>query len=134
MFQGCPADYSKSLESLTAGQYELQQKMLYNLHINGAFLSKKYTPAQLVRLNDAMLAEASEIENEKAMMLECYAAYETLLHADFLHGLGTVDCITCRFCGEGNVEYTTKQTRSADEGSTVFLMCSNPKCKKRWKM
>lgn len=134
MFKGCTAEYSAALESLTKGHYDLQQKLAYNLHMNGEFLTNRYAPAQLVGLNDEMLAEASEIEQEKTMLRDCYAAYETLLHADFLQGLAATDCITCRFCGEGNVEYTTKQTRSADEGSTVFLLCSNPKCKKRWKM
>ena len=134
MFPNCPVAYSQALEQATLGKYTLQQKLSYNLQVNGALLSSKYTPEQLVDLNDERLAEGSEVEKEKSMLQECYAAYETLLRADFLDGLGSIDCITCRFCGKGNVEYTTKQTRSADEGSTVFLTCSNLNCKKRWKM
>ena len=134
MFHGCSVDYSRSIEQLTIGQYELRQKIAYNLEVNGDFLTGKYTPEQLIQLNDERLAEGSEMEKEKSMLQECYATYEMLLRTDFLDGLGSIDCITCRFCGKGNVEYTTKQTRSADEGSTVFLTCSNIKCKKRWKM
>jgi DNA-directed RNA polymerase subunit M/transcription elongation factor TFIIS len=134
MFTNCSRDYNQSLTQLTSGNYELQQKMAFNLQLNGDFLTQRYTPAEIVTLNDDMLAESSEVEKEKTMLMECYQAYESLLSADFLQGLGAVDCITCRFCGKGNVEYTTKQTRSADEGSTIFLMCTNSNCKKRWKM
>jgi DNA-directed RNA polymerase subunit M/transcription elongation factor TFIIS len=134
MFSACSPEYSKSLENLTHGNYELQQKVLFNLQLNGEFLIKKYTPDQLITLNDDTLAEDSEVEKEKIMLLECYWTYEKLLAVDFLQEIGAVDFIKCKFCGKGNVESTTKQTRSADEGSTVFLMCSNTKCRKRWKM
>ncbi len=39
--------------------------------------------------------------------------------------------IKCRRCGSDKTEYTLVQTRSADEGSTVFLYCNN--CGKRAK-
>ncbi|XP_022769218.1 DNA-directed RNA polymerase I subunit RPA12 isoform X2 [Durio zibethinus] len=34
---------------------------------------------------------------------------------------------TCKSCGNQELEYSTRQTRSADEGQTVYLRC--PKCK-----
>lgn len=33
----------------------------------------------------------------------------------------------CEKCGNEEMMYTTQQTRSADEGQTVFFTC--PKCK-----
>lgn len=40
--------------------------------------------------------------------------------------------ITCRACGSTEVRWEEKQTRSADEGASVFCTCSN--CKNRWVM
>jgi DNA-directed RNA polymerase subunit M/transcription elongation factor TFIIS len=133
---GCVAKYSQALTKLAGDDYELKQKIAYNLQLNGAFLTNRYTPAEFVTLNDDTLAEKSEIEKEKDTLAKCYDTYRNLLTFDFLQaeGIGAGDYIKCRFCGKGNVNFTTKQTRGADEGSTVFLACSNPKCRKRWKM
>jgi DNA-directed RNA polymerase subunit M/transcription elongation factor TFIIS len=40
--------------------------------------------------------------------------------------------VKCRRCGSEEVTWEEKQTRSADEGATVFCSCST--CKNRWVM
>lgn len=40
--------------------------------------------------------------------------------------------VRCRRCGSENVSWEEKQTRSADEGATVFCVCTT--CKNRWVM
>jgi DNA-directed RNA polymerase subunit M/transcription elongation factor TFIIS len=40
--------------------------------------------------------------------------------------------VKCRRCGSSEVSWDEKQTRSADEGATVFCMCLT--CKNRWVM
>lgn len=40
--------------------------------------------------------------------------------------------ITCRGCGAASVIIQQKQTRSADEGMTVFCACEH--CGKQWRM
>ena len=40
--------------------------------------------------------------------------------------------VRCRRCGNEDVVWEEKQTRSADEGATVY--CSCPVCKNRWVM
>ena len=40
--------------------------------------------------------------------------------------------VRCRRCGNEDVTWEEKQTRSADEGATIY--CSCPVCKNRWVM
>lgn len=40
--------------------------------------------------------------------------------------------ITCRACGSTEVRWEEKQTRSADEGASVFCTCNS--CQNRWVM
>ena len=135
MWKHCPPGYVDALLPLLEGKYEITQKLAFNLRMNGSFLVGRYSPQELILLDDDSLAEGSEAEKQKIEMDKQHENYQGLLQKDFLAELGVqTDCLRCRYCGAGNVEYTTKQTKGADEGSTVFLMCSNPKCKKRWKM
>lgn len=135
---GCTDAYSAQIEASlsTEDRYDQIQRIAFNLTLNHAHLTSTYDPTDLLRLNDDMLAENSYIESEKCSALTKYERYKTLTREDFLsnEGLSGSQCIVCRFCGQQSIEFTTKQTRSADEGSTVFVMCTNPKCKKRWKM
>jgi transcription elongation factor S-II len=39
--------------------------------------------------------------------------------------------ILCKNCGGSNTQYTEKQTRSADEPMTTFMLCRD--CRARWK-
>ena len=59
---------------------------------------------------DAMLKEKYEALNDRT--------YEAI--------------VRCRRCGNEDVTWEEKQTRSADEGATVFCACSV--CKNRWVM
>jgi len=38
----------------------------------------------------------------------------------------------CRRCGNKRCAFNYAQTRRADEGMSVFIMCSNPKCRHTW--
>jgi len=40
--------------------------------------------------------------------------------------------LRCKKCGSNDITHEFLQTRSADEGTTIFCTCT--KCKKRWKM
>jgi DNA-directed RNA polymerase subunit M/transcription elongation factor TFIIS len=40
--------------------------------------------------------------------------------------------LRCKKCGSNDITHDFLQTRSADEGTTIFCTCTN--CKKRWKM
>jgi DNA-directed RNA polymerase subunit M/transcription elongation factor TFIIS len=40
--------------------------------------------------------------------------------------------LRCKKCGSNDITHEFLQTRSADEGTTIFCTCTS--CKKRWKM
>lgn len=40
--------------------------------------------------------------------------------------------VRCKKCGSNDITHEFLQTRSADEGTTIFCTCTS--CKKRWKM
>jgi len=106
------------------------QQLAYNLLENHEYLLSTYRPSDIVNLNDEGLIvniqnALREKQNEKT------SAYNLLLETTF----GDEECrtVTCRVCGVASkVDWEIKQTRSADEGSTIFCVCN--KCKTRWKM
>jgi DNA-directed RNA polymerase subunit M/transcription elongation factor TFIIS len=69
------------------------------------------------RLGDNIIAE-KKIED-----------YNALLRKEF--SVNAPSAMKCRRCGAG-VQWNVGQTRSADEGSTVFVSCRP--CGTRWKM
>lgn len=42
--------------------------------------------------------------------------------------------LRCKQCKSNDIKLEFLQTRSADEGTTIFCTCNNVLCKKRWKM
>jgi DNA-directed RNA polymerase subunit M/transcription elongation factor TFIIS len=70
-----------------------------------------------MRLGDNIIAE-KKIED-----------YNALLRKEF--SVNAPSAMKCRKCGAG-VQWNVGQTRSADEGSTVFVSCKP--CGTRWKM
>lgn len=50
---------------------------------------------------------------------------------EFTEFVGSRSLMQCGSCKEKNVSWTARQTRSADEGSTIFCECLS--CGKKWK-
>lgn len=86
----------------------------------------------VVRADDTKLVEgtlAGRIEGEtKARQLKfeqmLQEKYDALNDGDFNA------IVKCRRCGSTEVTWEEKQTRSADEGCTVFVACTT--CQNRW--
>ncbi|MGQ0535064.1 MAG: hypothetical protein ACT4PT_03225 [Methanobacteriota archaeon] len=47
--------------------------------------------------------------------------------------LPTDENVVCGKCGTKGPYYRTRQTRKADEPTTIFYTCSNASCKNSWK-
>ena len=121
---------SKACTPLSEPWQDKMQQLIYNLEINQKYLLSKYTPEQLIQLNNASLID-NITDAETKQHQQTMEVYHRLLKKRF--GDKGSKTILCRRCGEkGNVEWVPKQTRSADEGSTIFCVCRN--CKTRWRM
>ena len=94
-------------------------------------LLQQYTAPTLVRLDDETMARGTPLEEWKTHHDRTMQYQQKLLHDEYKveDGAGT---FKCRRCHSYDVEVEQKQTRSADEGMTVFCECR--KCSLRWKM
>ena len=104
------------------------QQLVYHLQ-RSPEIADAVGAGALFDMNDATLAQSTSGPAEAKVVHELETYYALINQAV---DSGDSNTMVCRECGAGGVEWTTKQTRSADEGSTVFCHC--PKCKARWKM
>ncbi len=111
-------------------------QLAYNLRINGASLLSKYgTSAVLPLLDDAVLAEGTEVAQwwsahearlERQRQLLCE---EAKFDEEEQSQSGS---LICNRCHSRSIAVQQQQTRSADEGMTVYCTCRH--CGLRWKM
>ena len=106
-------------------RYKVRQ-MMFNLRKSPELL-EKFSYEKLVRLEHTELQPEMyrEIFQRKREREDLYAFREDEKKCD-QRGL-----IKCDECKTHNTEYTTLQTRSADEPTTIFVYCYT--CLKHWK-
>jgi len=107
--------------------YEAKVRQIaWNVYASPTLL-KQHDVHTLVLLDDTELARGTEIE---AWYVKRHQ--DALRQHDLLHFRGESGALKCNRCHSRNVQVDQKQTRSADEGMTVFCTCST--CGMRWKM
>ena len=114
----------------TVEWHDKAQQLLYNLSVNSEYLLRTHTLDTIIELNNETLSENFHDVDVKRR-IEDMKNYNTLLERQF----GDLESrtIQCRRCGpKSKVTWEIKQTRSADEGSTIFCVCLG--CQTRWKM
>ena len=117
--------------SISSTLREYQDNVLrcaFNLRQNPAL------KASVVYLDDVALAKGTiieQIETERQVRAE---RFERMLQEKYeaLDDQKFQAIVRCRRCGSEEVSWDEKQTRSADEGASVFCVCTN--CKNRWVM
>ena len=107
----------------------------YVAHILNAAFNIRNNPRlgeNVVFLSDSEMAEGTPLGAIEADRAAREARFAKMLQEkyDELEDREFQSIVHCRKCGSDNVSWEEKQTRSADEGATVFCVCM--KCKTRW--
>ena len=122
---------------LTSQYAELMYSIAFCMAMNGDSIVDRYQPHEvpLARENDLMSGhildrvrcqQASHEQVFQDMLQERYASIANRHDA----GDGDMGLLQCETCKTYNVVWEQRQTRSADEGMSVYAMCMS--CKRRW--
>lgn len=109
----------------------------YKDHIIRAAFNIRENPnvgSEVVHVSDHMLTQGTivgRIEEESKMRAR---RFERMLQEKYeaLDDEKFQAIVRCRRCGSEDVSWEEKQTRSADEGATLFCVCTT--CNNRWVM
>jgi len=104
------------------------RQIAWNISVSPTLLAT-YTPVALVHLDNTTLAIGTAVERWHEEHNADMRRQHVLLHEEYKEDGGT---LTCNRCHSRDVDVHQKQTRSADEGMTVFCVCNT--CGMRWKM
>lgn len=121
--------FSKQVFLEINGNIDRLQTIAYHLHMFGARLEEKYTPQELCQLNSVTLLGTIEpcLESQQqTSKLNEYKQLETLSYLD-----NEMVLMRCRKCKQGGIKFYVMNTRSADEGATIFCTCA---CGAKWTM
>lgn len=126
---GCDSKLSLQLEQLLSNdkeqRYDEIQKFSFYFLINSSNLNQ--IPAkQLIVMPENDLIKGSKAEQVAIQEAEKRDLYEELQRKDLSNGK-----LKCK-CGSA-LQCSVEQRRSADEGATAIMSCTNPKCNVRWK-
>ena len=80
------------------------------------------------RAEGTMIEAVQENERKRCSMLERLLREK----CEDVDSYGAEGPLRCRTCGSSSVVWDQKQTRGADESSTLFCSCTQ--CKSRWRM
>lgn len=135
--------YLSELESLIVSRFpdrieDKSQQIAYHMRVVPK-IEMLYTASDLVMLEDEdYMRKMNEIRGgESALVDESLAnrqaEFERLLSSD-TYSDNNNNGIMCHGCNGRRIGFESRQTRAADEGPTVFCVCLNPKCNRRWRM
>ena len=104
------------------------RRAAHNLHHNAA------VGREVVHASDDVLAVGTLVGRIHEQALVRSERFERMLQEkyDSLNDRQYGAMVRCRRCGSQEVTWEEKQTRSADEGATLFCACTT--CKNRWVM
>lgn len=136
LYQNCPdIDVCRRAEAMIHSNspfesvyWDAVQRCAYN------FFSNPEKKELVVHSSDAALAEGTIVGIKENDRQARKLRFEQMLQEkyDSLNDQTFQAIVKCRHCGSTEVHWEEKQTRSADEGGTLFCTCSS--CHNRWVM
>jgi len=109
--------------------YEHKVKQIYWNLFKVPELSTKYTPAQLVSLDNYTMAQGTDVEQwHHQFQIKIRSEEQLTSHTP---SVSSSSLVQCRKCKSRDISTNQVQTRGADEAMTVFHECNN--CGIRWK-
>lgn len=107
------------------------QKIILNIKQNPKLISMGMN---IVAMTDQKMIKGTILEDIERETNVRKLRFEQMLQEkyDMMNDKSYNTALKCRRCGSSEVSWDQKQTRSADEASTVFCTCN--KCNNRWTM
>lgn len=130
----CAREIEAGIHSISTTEDEYidkAQQIIFNLKNNPALHG---IGVDIVHMSDIELAKGTIVEDIQRETGLRRARFEQMLQEKYemMNDKSFKTTLKCRRCGSSEVAWEQKQTRSADEASTVFCTCN--KCNNRWTM
>lgn len=140
-FSGLPAETALRMERCVAGAsgncvraYMAHiRRQGFNVACNANLTTTP--PERLILMSDEEFAAGTLIERVQNEEQDRMRAYTELLkekYENVVKAQSSDSILKCRACGSSDIAWSQKQTRGADESSTIFCQCQ--KCSKRWRL
>lgn len=114
----------------------LARRVAFNMACNRTLAS--VDTRRLLHLTDDEMSAGTIIRHVQSEEAARMARYTELLKEKYDNVMRAQQAgesmLKCRNCGSSNISWNQVQIRGADESSTIFCSCLNPKCKKRWRL
>lgn len=96
---------------------------------NGPSIRRRLRPADVISASTKVLMEGTVVDRARQQMESHETNFRAMLQERFDDD-NSEGLLKCRNCKSANVVWEQRQTRSADEGMSIYAMCMA--CKTKW--
>lgn len=109
------------------------RRQAFNLACNPALVA--LPAARLIHMTNEEFAAGTVVERVQVEEQQRMRGFIELLkekYENVARAQSSDSILKCRNCGSSDITFSQKQTRGADESSTIFCLCQV--CSKRWRL
>lgn len=133
----CALDLEQTIMSASLGCITIYlgqvRRQAYNIACNPAVAS--LPASQLIHLSNEEFSSGTLVERVQIEERDRMRGFSDLLkekYENVVRAQSSESILKCRNCGSSDITFSQKQTRGADESSTIFCSCQT--CSKRWRL